>query len=67
MSDPDLFPLLHNRMSREDQDVPKFIGKFDGVGALPKGEYPAIYYWIDSEHGCFRLSFNTPLLSSWCV
>lgn len=67
MSDHDLFPLLHNRMSRENQDVPEFIGEFDGVSALPKGDYPAIYYWVDRELGCVRLSFNTPMLSDWCV
>jgi hypothetical protein len=67
VSNPDLFPLLHKRMSHENQDVPQFIGEFDCVGALPKGEYPAIYYWFDREHGCVRLSFNTPMLSCWCV
>lgn len=64
----DLFPLLHNRMNRENQVAPQFVGEFDGVAALPKGEYPAVYYWIDkSIGGSIRLSFNTPLLEDWCV
>lgn len=64
----DLFPLLHNRMNREDQVVPQFIGEFNGVDSLPKGEYPAVYFWVDkSIGGSVRLSFNTPLLEGWCI
>jgi hypothetical protein len=68
MSHNDLFPLLHNRMNRENQLVPQFIGEFDGVESLPKGEYPAVYFWADRQlDGSIRLSFNTPLLENWCV
>ncbi|GIK74423.1 MAG: hypothetical protein BroJett021_34110 [Chloroflexota bacterium] len=64
----DLFPLLHNRMNRENQVTPQFIGEFDGVDSLPKGGYPAVYFWVDkSIGGNIRLSFNTPLLEDWCV
>lgn len=64
----DLFPLLHNRMDREDQVVPQFIGEFHGVDALPKGDYPAIYFWIDKKlGGGVCLSFNKPLLEGWCI
>ncbi len=64
----DLFPLLHNRMNRENQVVPQFIGEFYGVDSLPKGEFPAIYFWVDKQlGGNIRLSFNTPLLEDWCV
>ena len=64
----DLFPFLHNRMNRENQSMPEYVGEFDGVGSLPKGDYPAIYYWVDREnHNNVRLSFNTPKLERWCV
>lgn len=64
----DLFPLLLNRMIREGQEVPQFIGEFDGIGSLPKGFYPAVYFWADKSAGKnMRLSFNTPLLENWCV
>jgi hypothetical protein len=68
MPQKDLFPLLHNRMSREKQTLPQFIGEFNGVESLPKGEYPAIYFWVDQKHArSIRLSFNTPLLEDWCI
>ncbi|CAM4193081.1 MULTISPECIES: hypothetical protein [Pseudoalteromonas] len=64
----DLFPLLYNRLNQENQSMPEYIGEFNGVGSLPKGEYPAIYYWVDREnHNSVRLSFNTPKLETWCV
>lgn len=64
----DLYPLLHNRMSIENQVAPQYVGEFDGAGALPKGAYPAVYFWIDkSSGGNIRLSFNTPVLEDWCV
>lgn len=64
----DLFSLLHNRMNREGQVAPQFIGEFNGVDSLPKGEYPAVYFWVDkSIGGSVRLSFNTPLLEDWCI
>ena len=63
----DLFPLLHNRMNREGQVVPQFMGEFHGVAALPRQYYPAIYFWVDtSTGGAIRLSFNNPLLEQWC-
>lgn len=65
--DPDLFPLLHNRISRENQLVPEFIGEFEGVEALPRRDYPAIYFWIDKQLGSVSLAFNDPLLERWCV
>lgn len=64
----DLFPLLHNRMTRENQVVPQFLGEFHGVSALPKGVYPAIYYWVNTaERGAVCLSFNAPLIERWCI
>lgn len=62
-----LFQLVFNRLSRAKQIEPKFIGKFHGVEALPKGDYPPIYYWVDMQlGGSVRLSFNTPLLMDMC-
>ncbi len=46
MEHVDLFPLLHNRMNREEQSVPEYIGEFDGVASLPTGDYPAIYFGL---------------------
>ncbi|CED61475.1 Putative uncharacterized protein VP1854 [Moritella viscosa] len=64
----DLFPFLHNRMNRENQSTPEYVGEFDSVDSLPKGDYPAIYYWVDREnYDSVRLSFNTPKLERWCV
>ncbi|WP_429102290.1 hypothetical protein [Aeromonas rivipollensis] len=63
----DLFPLLHNRMIRENQSTPEYIGEFNGVGSLPRGDYPGIYFWMDSYSNNIRLSFNTPKLERWCI
>lgn len=63
----DLFVLLMNRAVKENQYIPTFIGKFDGINDLPRGEYPATYFWIDVMGGGFRLSFNDPLLERWCL
>lgn len=64
----DLFPLLHNRMGRENQIAPQFLGEFRDVQSLPKGNYPPIYFWVDkSIGGGIRLSFNTPLLEQYCL
>ncbi|MEQ9010300.1 hypothetical protein [Algiphilus sp.] len=68
MSSIDLFPALHNRLTVENQDLPQFIGEFDGVDSFPSGDYPAIYFWIDKQVGRkVRLSFNNPKLESWCL
>lgn len=68
MDQPDLYPLLHNRIINERQDVPEFIGEYRGASSLPKQDYPAVYFWVDSaSRGALRLSFNTPKLRSWCV
>lgn len=68
MANLDIFPNLLNRLNRDGHMVPQFIGEFDGVKGLPRGEYPAIYYWKDTQiDGGLRLSFNTPLLESVCV
>jgi hypothetical protein len=65
---PRLLPPLFNRIVDESQDTPEFIGEYDGVKSLPHGNYPAVYYWVDkSMNDSVRLSFNTPLLRSWCV
>jgi hypothetical protein len=64
----DLFPLLHNRMARENQVVPQFLGEFHGVNSLPKGVYPAIYYWVNTaQANAVCLSLNGPLLERWCI
>jgi len=68
MEHVDLFPLLHNRMNKEEESVPEYIGEFDGVSSLPKGDYPAIYFWVDRDNSnSVRLSFNTPKLERWCM
>ncbi|MCM5511656.1 hypothetical protein [Vibrio sp. SCSIO 43169] len=68
MEHVDLFPLLHNRMNKEEQSVPAYIGEFNGVSSLPKGDYPAIYFWVDRDNSnSVRLSFNTPKLERWCM
>lgn len=62
-----LFQLVFNHLSRSGHITPKFIGQFDGIEALPKGKYPAIYYWIDTQQkNSIRLSLNIPLLQSVC-
>jgi len=68
MHDIDLLPLLHNRMNRKNQSTPEYIGEFDDVESLPKGDYSAIYFWIDKKNNSsVRLSFNTPKLERWCI
>ncbi|MCP1599452.1 hypothetical protein J2S82_001409 [Aeromonas caviae] len=68
MKNLDLFPLLHNRMNKEKQLTPEYIGEFYGIASLPKGDYPAIYFWVDREiSNSVRLSFNTPKLERWCI
>lgn len=68
MDTPVLFPFLLNRMHDEGEDVPVFIGDFYGVEDLPKKEYSAVYYWVDTSlNRSVRLSFNTPKLIDWCV
>lgn len=53
----DLYPLGKNIFP------PQNMGEFAGVEALPEGEYPAMYCWIDtSRNNQLALSFNTPLL-----
>ncbi len=62
-----LFALIFNRLSRDGQLFPRYVGEFDGVGGLPKGDYPPIYSWTDtSKELSIRLSFNTPLLEEIC-
>lgn len=63
----DMFPLLFNHLQRTEQLMPKYIGKFDGVDALPRREYPPIYWWEDVSIGKLRLSCNTPLLEDMCA
>ncbi|WP_346205291.1 hypothetical protein [Aeromonas salmonicida] len=64
----DLFPLLYNRMNKEKQLTPEYIGEFDGIASLTKGDYPALYFWVDREiSNSVRLSFNTPKLERWCI
>ena len=47
--------------------LPPNIGEFNGVEALPEGEYPAWYCWIDtSKSNQLALSFNAPLLEDLC-
>lgn len=47
--------------------LPPNIGEFNGTKALPKGEYPVWYCWIDtSRGGQLALSFNAPLLEDLC-
>lgn len=61
-----LFPLILNRMSREGQMTPNYIGKFPGVSALPRDVvYPATYFWVDTSLGAFVLSVNNPLIHEW--
>ncbi len=62
-----LFALIFNRLSREGQLFPRYVGEFDGVDGLPNGDYPPIYSWTDtSKDLSIRLSFNTPLLEALC-
>lgn len=62
-----LLGLIFQRLDREGCIAPQFIGQFDGVDALPKGKYPPIFYWIDTQQGNnIRLSFNSPLLQTLC-
>jgi hypothetical protein len=64
---PDLFVLLFNRVSQEDQLSPQFIGEFNGVQSLPKELHHLVYFWIDKgANGRIYLSFNTPLITRYC-
>ena len=64
----DLFPFLWNRMNRENQSMPEYIGEFNGIDSLPKRDYPAVYYWVNKEnYNNVMLSFNTPKLENWCT
>lgn len=68
MHEEDLLPMLSNRVRVENQLAPQYIGKFNGVDALPKMDYPAIYCWVDTSiGGHHRLSFDKPLLEQWCI
>lgn len=63
-----LFQLVFNRLSRDQQIAPKFIGQFLGIDSLPRQMYPPVYYWVDlALGGAIRLSFNTPLLMDICA
>lgn len=57
------FDLLGNLPSAEEA----MIGTFHGVDALPEGEYPLVYQWIDSSANYkLCMSFNAPLFESMC-
>lgn len=61
-----LFALVFNRISREKQMTPKYIGRFAGVAALPRGIiYPATYFWVNTSFNAFVFSVNDPLLRKW--
>ena len=63
-----LTQLFINHLSDSDQIEPQYIGEFDGVESLPKGVYPPVYYWGDTQLAdSIRLSFNTPLLMRICM
>ncbi|MEZ9698818.1 hypothetical protein AB4455_12065 [Vibrio sp. 10N.261.46.E12] len=67
MQDINLYPLLHNRIVKENQLAPEYIGEFDGVQSLPQRDYPAIYYWFDqSNHYRPVHSLNAFKLDQWC-
>lgn len=63
-----LTQLFINHLIDSDQIEPQYIGEFDGIESLPKGVYPTVYYWGDTQlKGGIRLSFNTPLLKRICT
>lgn len=62
-----LFAMIWNRLSAAEETFPKYIGEFDGIDSLPRGEYPPIYSWLDrTRPGSVILSINTPLLEKIC-
>lgn len=61
-----LLPVLINRLSRDDQIAPKFVGKFSDLSELPKQSYPPIYWWFNTSIKKPVLSLNTPLLLDIC-
>ncbi len=62
----DLFPLLANRLSRDESIVPVYLGSWSGVQSLPTIDYPPIYYWFNTQIGAYVLTFNEPMLRKVC-
>lgn len=61
------FEMLFERLVSDDNVVPQFIGRFHGSQALPRRDYPPIYWSFDTLSQHPRLSFNTPRLEEACV
>jgi hypothetical protein len=65
MEPANLSGLIAVRLMNNEQDIPQFLGSFDGVAGLPNEIQHLIYYWNDRSVGPYalRLSFNTSQLA----